>query len=103
MPNSLETLLFPQHRQRLEQWRSILAAADRDADWLEHLTGLNSQLLCGSSQGLIERIVREVNLGKNLLRLVQNFQRHRCVSLLRYQLSRIIGRQLVYKEEVRGC
>src|ERR1051325_11179599 len=62
---------FPQHFHGFEQRRSIFPAADGDADRLEHLTGLQSQLLRGGTQGLVERIVLELDSRQHFARFFQ--------------------------------
>ena len=89
-----------QHFQRLKQRRRILPAANRDANGLKHLSRLDSQFLRGSAESLIQRIVLEFNIRQHFARSRENLQRHGQVSLLRDQLGRIVGRQLVDKEEI---
>ena len=53
--NPRQSGLLPQHFQRLKQRRGVFAAADRDADGLEDLPGLDSQFL-GSGAELMRTL-----------------------------------------------
>src|SRR5437762_8308141 len=61
--NSAQCRLFPQNLQSFEQWRRILAAADGDANWLEHLSGFQTEFLSRCPEGLVQRIMLEFDVG----------------------------------------
>src|SRR5271169_808879 len=53
--------------QRLEQRRGVLAAADGDANGLEHLSRFDAEIQGSRAQGLIERVVFEFDIRQHFL------------------------------------
>ena len=94
--------LLPEHFQGFKQWRSILAAAYGYADGLKHLSGFESEFLGSGAQRLIQGIVSELHVGENGMCLLQGLLCHGGIPFLRNQFGRIVRRQLIDKEEIRG-
>src|ERR1700746_164303 len=90
-----ECFLPSQHLERLKQRWGILPAADRNADWLEHLAGLDPEFLRGCTQSLVERVVLEFYVRQHLARFLEHPLGHRSVAFLGNQFSRIIRWQLI--------
>jgi len=100
--NACESSLPPQHFKRLEQRWRVFPAADCDADRLKHLSCFHSQFLRGGAQGLIQRVVFELDIRQHFAGSREDPRCHCRVSLLRDEFRRIVGRELVYEEEIGG-
>ena len=83
-----------------KQRRRGFAAADSHADRLEHLTGLDFQVIGCVSQRRFEPACVNSAVREHLPCPLEHPQRHRGIAFLRNQLRRIVGCEFVDEEEV---
>src|ERR1039458_2690139 len=100
--DSRQRTLPSQDLERLKQRWGVLAPADGHSDRLKHLSRFKADFLRDRTEGLIQRVVAEFRLRENFSSAGKNSERHGGVTLLRDQLGRVVGRELIHKEEVGG-
>ncbi len=89
--------------QGFKERRRVFAPADGHPDRLEHRTGFEAECLGGFAQSMVQRIVIEGRCGENFLGMLKDAEGHgRIATLGGDQLGRVVGGEVLQKEEVGG-
>ena len=71
LTDALEAGFPSENCQGFKKRRRVLPTADGDSDRLKHLSRLYSQLLSGSSESMIQRIVSELRIRQHVAAFLQ--------------------------------
>ena len=77
-----EAQLAAEDNHGFKQRRRVFASADGDTDWLEHLPGLQTQLIGCGAKCMVQRIVIEGDGGQNFEGVRKDATGQRGIALL---------------------